>query len=473
MWDCLRFRRICFWSGNNSLLFVHFSSLARNYDNYTICNMLSDNLDDYMELSVPFHEAKLNEMLKKMNITLEPASSPPSCDPVEILNSKKCDKICQNDVLFDELNEFFNEMKQTSNTNDSPAIVQTTKSADDIAKKPVKITVDESSGDLVFDTNFRRNRNNEQKPPKPQNAGQQFPVPPLFGFNANRNLENRRCPDQQANNNCTVPAPSTSSDNHMPFGPVKRKSYDGGNDLFKKPALNTHHMPVHNTENVSHNPFHAKCEFKSAHEELLNQYNKKHQNIGGAAGGDINQSDNFSYNTHPDGGLKRSLGGRRNVFSKFVPPFANNAGASSSSSAGGECDGDGGGGDTAANLSGIDMNHPRLKNVDKKMIETISNEIMHQCERVGRWKNCRNSIDLIGFFSYFFFLRWISEWDSIAGLEYAKNTIMEAVILPILRPDLFNGLRQPPRGVLLVNWDLYCSWHQTEFGSNKCSKRAI
>lgn len=42
------------------------------------------------------------------------------------------------------------------------------------------------------------------------------------------------------------------------------------------------------------------------------------------------------------------------------------------------------------------------------------------------------------------------EWSSIAGLEYAKKVIMEAVVLPILRPDIFTGLRQPPRGVLLV-----------------------
>lgn len=44
-----------------------------------------------------------------------------------------------------------------------------------------------------------------------------------------------------------------------------------------------------------------------------------------------------------------------------------------------------------------------------------------------------------------------SDWDSIAGLEYAKKILQEAVVLPILRPDIFIGLRQPPRGVLLVS----------------------
>lgn len=51
------------------------------------------------------------------------------------------------------------------------------------------------------------------------------------------------------------------------------------------------------------------------------------------------------------------------------------------------------------------------------------------------------------------------KWEDIAGMKYAKKVLYEvrfflfphaqAVILPSKRPDLFTGLRAPPKGVLL------------------------
>ncbi|KAH3683464.1 hypothetical protein WICPIJ_005548 [Wickerhamomyces pijperi] len=40
-------------------------------------------------------------------------------------------------------------------------------------------------------------------------------------------------------------------------------------------------------------------------------------------------------------------------------------------------------------------------------------------------------------------------WEDIAGLESAKNSLKETVVYPFLRPDLFSGLREPARGMLL------------------------
>ena len=62
----------------------------------------------------------------------------------------------------------------------------------------------------------------------------------------------------------------------------------------------------------------------------------------------------------------------------------------------------------------------RLKNIEPRMIELIENEIMDNGAPVN--------------------------WDDIAGLEFAKKTIKEIVVWPMLRPDIFTGLRGPPRG---------------------------
>jgi spastin len=66
---------------------------------------------------------------------------------------------------------------------------------------------------------------------------------------------------------------------------------------------------------------------------------------------------------------------------------------------------------------------PELKGIDKKILDHILNEVVEHKPSVS--------------------------WDDIAGLQDAKQTLYETVILPSLRPDLFNGLRAPSKGVLL------------------------
>ncbi len=65
----------------------------------------------------------------------------------------------------------------------------------------------------------------------------------------------------------------------------------------------------------------------------------------------------------------------------------------------------------------------KLKGMDENIISFIQNEILTKSPNVS--------------------------WDDIAGLDFAKKTIKEIIIWPMLRPDLFNGIRRPPKGLLL------------------------
>ncbi|XP_033608569.1 fidgetin-like protein 1 isoform X2 [Cryptotermes secundus] len=116
------------------------------------------------------------------------------------------------------------------------------------------------------------------------------------------------------------------------------------------------------------------------------------------------------------GQQKRSLGTRRGVMNKFVPPTRPNMEGGFEAAFGGNQRQK----EWEQNETEVDE---RLRNIDPKMVELIRSEIMDNRSAVT--------------------------WDDIAGLEFAKCTIQEVVVWPLLRPDIFTGLRRPPKGILL------------------------
>ncbi|BBN13417.1 fidgetin-like protein 1 [Marchantia polymorpha subsp. ruderalis] len=129
-------------------------------------------------------------------------------------------------------------------------------------------------------------------------------------------------------------------------------------------------------------------------------------------------------------GAAKSLGVRRGVRGNFVPPVRFNGGSTSGAAAAPrqQHGGENGVEDSTKKclelLVGPDGELPeRLRNLEPKLIEHVSNEIMEQDPNV--------------------------RWDDIAGLEHAKKCVTEMVIWPLLRPDIFQGCRAPGKGLLL------------------------
>ncbi|KAM4591791.1 fidgetin-like protein 1 isoform 1-T2 [Odontesthes bonariensis] len=144
----------------------------------------------------------------------------------------------------------------------------------------------------------------------------------------------------------------------------------------------------------------AGSNFKTAREQfIVDQYKKhSHQPQRGQTSGMA-------------GAVKKSLGANRprGAFSKFVSPIPRQEEEDSTAS-----------GNSSREPQIMDE---RLKNFEPKIIELIMSEIMDHGPPVA--------------------------WDDIAGLEFAKTTIQEIVVWPMLRPDIFTGLRGPPKGILL------------------------
>ncbi|KAF0991448.1 hypothetical protein HZS_7202 [Henneguya salminicola] len=66
---------------------------------------------------------------------------------------------------------------------------------------------------------------------------------------------------------------------------------------------------------------------------------------------------------------------------------------------------------------------PQIKGIDKKLIELILNDVVDKGTQIT--------------------------WNDIAGLDFAKKTIEEIIVWPMVRPDLFTGLLIPAKGLLL------------------------
>ncbi|XP_068424755.1 fidgetin-like protein 1 isoform X2 [Clinocottus analis] len=139
--------------------------------------------------------------------------------------------------------------------------------------------------------------------------------------------------------------------------------------------------------------------FKTAHEQFIVDQHKKHSN-----------QTHRGQTSGMAATLKKSLGANRprGTFSKFVSPIPRQE--------------EDGGASCSSNQEPQVLDE-RLKNFEPKIIELIMSEIMDHGAPVS--------------------------WEDIAGLEFAKNTIKEIVVWPMLRPDIFTGLRGPPKGILL------------------------
>ncbi|XP_046850421.1 fidgetin-like protein 1 [Xenia sp. Carnegie-2017] len=159
-------------------------------------------------------------------------------------------------------------------------------------------------------------------------------------------------------------------------------------------------------------------EFVTARQQhVMNERNKK-----GKQSGSCLNSANYVTN------MKKSLGYRRGPSSRFIPPVKNNDDENDYKSYKAVLTTEKGKKpfqkEQGCSLSEVDDPiDDRLKGIDPKMIELINNEIMDHGPPV--------------------------DWDDIAGLEFAKTVIKEIVVWPMLRPDIFKGLRGPPKGLLL------------------------
>lgn len=221
---------------------------------------------------------------------------------------------------------------------------------------------------------------------------------PLLG---NARKENKSSPKASVGLNMFLPSQSCF--------PLDCEDSQKRKALYGSGIVDPHSTPMPNalSKTIDNNPREENNlpTFKTAKEQLWADQQKKYHQPQRAAGS--------SY-----GGVKKSLGASRSrgIFGKFVPPIPKQDGGEQN----GETQRKSYGTGSVESAPPIDE---RLKNLEPRMVDLIMSEIMDHGPPVN--------------------------WDDIAGVEFAKATIKEIVVWPMLRPDIFTGLRGPPKGILL------------------------
>ncbi|XP_049750077.1 fidgetin-like protein 1 [Elephas maximus indicus] len=233
--------------------------------------------------------------------------------------------------------------------------------------------------------------------PLGESATAKFHATPLFG-----NVKKKNHGSPKANIGLNMFSSNQSCFPPSCENPQEKKAFYGVIDALSNPTPNKAFSKM---EDSCQREESSLPTFKTAKEQLwVDQQKKCHQ---------PQRASGSSY-----GGVKKSLGaGRsRGIFGKFVPPVPKQDGG----------DQNGGMQHKPYEAGPTEPAHPideRLKNLEPKMIELIMNEIMDHGPPIN--------------------------WEDIAGVEFAKTTIKEIVVWPMLRPDIFTGLRGPPKGILL------------------------
>ncbi|XP_075068743.1 fidgetin-like protein 1 [Mixophyes fleayi] len=230
--------------------------------------------------------------------------------------------------------------------------------------------------------------------PSGPHCSKQFVATPLFGNNDSKISANV----------CSMPGQNMFSSSATYSG--KRKTFYSTGEEILDTRIERQRQPVSRRFPADCGPA-DESSFKTAKEQLWVDQQKKYNG---------QPQHNTGPGTYSTG--KKSLGAARSrgLHGKFVPPIAK------------QDDGDDGyvAQKKAYGDSSSETNLPsdeRLRNLEPKMIELIMSEIMDHGPPLN--------------------------WDDIAGLEFAKTTIKEIVVWPMLRPDIFTGLRGPPKGILL------------------------